>query len=246
MRMDDSRQSLVEHLDDLRQAILTSLAALLAAALAGYFMAPEVMGYLKRLLPVPNLVFFGPFDGFYLQIRMAVTLGMIMAFPVFVASTVWFIGPGLTVREKRVALYGGAAALALFIGGAAYALTITLPLLLAFLMTFSTPEMLPVVAGEDFMTFVLSFLIYSGLVFELPLFIFLLLYLDILSPRLINLHRKACFACLLSLTLFFAPGGDLLTQVLMALPLYVLFELAVVTAKYTPKYMSKIRGDYNV
>ncbi|MCX7781044.1 MAG: twin-arginine translocase subunit TatC [Negativicutes bacterium] len=244
--MDDKRQSLVEHLAELRQVIIASLAALALASLIGFWLAPGVMAIIVKPLPSAELVFFGPFDGFYLQIRLAVVIGFVLAFPAIVASWASFLSPGMTRTEKKAALYGGIAAILLFLAGAAYALRIVLPLVLSFLLTFSTPEMLPVVAGDEYLTFVLSFLVYSGLFFTLPLAVWLMVYFDILSPGLIQRHRRWCLAVLLSLALFFSPGSDLVTQALLALPLYLLFEAAILTARYFKNRLIKIRGDCHV
>ena len=222
-----------------------ALAAFILTTIAGYYLSPAAMEIIRRPLPLIKLVFFGPFDGFYLQIRLAIILGFVLAFPIIAAIIFGFISPGMTEREKKIAPYGVISALLLFMLGAGYALLVILPLLLSFLLSFSTPEMLPFVAGEEYITFVLSFMVYSGLAFTIPLLIFVLSYLDILSPILISRHRHWCIALLLSLTLFFAPGGDLFTQALMTLPLYLLFELAVLLAKIVANYRINIRGEDN-
>ena len=243
--MEDTRQNLVDHLTDLRRAILTALTALLLATAAGYYLAPTAMEIIKRPLPPMNLVFFGPFDGFYLHLRLAVILGIVLSFPAVTACLFWFVGPGMTEKERRIAPYAVVSALLLFAAGACYALLVVLPLLMSFLLSFSTPELLPFVAAEEYLTFTLSFLVYSGLAFNIPLLIVVLSVLDILSPAQITRHRRWCVASLLSLTLFFSPGGDLFTQALMALPLYLLFELAVLLAKYVVDRRINTRGDEN-
>jgi sec-independent protein translocase protein TatC len=236
--MDSTRLSLVEHLTDLRRAIIAALAALTAASAAGYYMAPRVFAALKTVLPGVQMVFFGPFDGIYLQIRLAVTVGLILSFPVTVASAAWFVSPGLRDEEKRFVKAAGAASIALFAAGVSYALFVALPMVMTFLMGFSTAEMTPFIAAEEFLSFVLSFVIYGGLVFQLPLFLFLLIRFDILSPALVASQRKLLAAVLTGLTLFFSPGGDLAVQILLAVPLFLLFEGAVLLARL-------LRGRHN-
>lgn len=229
--MDNARLSLVEHLTDLRQAIIAALAALTAATVAGYFLAPAVFAALKTVLPGVQMVFFGPLDGFYLQLRLAVTIGLILSFPVTVASAAWFVAPGLREEEKRLAAAAGVAATVLFAAGVSYALFVVLPVVMVFLMSFSTAEMTPFIAAEEYLSFVLSFIIYGGLVFQLPLFIFILLKTDLIPPALVGSQRKLLAAVLTGLTLFFSPGGDLTVQLLLAVPLFLLFEGAVLLAK---------------
>jgi sec-independent protein translocase protein TatC len=229
--VDDTRLSLVEHLTDLRRAIIAALAALAAATIAGYFMAPAVFAALTTVLPGARMVFFGPLDGFYLQIRLAVTIGLILSFPVTAASAAWFVGPGMREGEKRIAWVAGAAATVLFAAGVCYALFVALPYVLSFLMGFTTAEMTPFIAAEEYLSFVLSFVIYGGIAFQLPLVLFLFVRYDILSPALVGRQRKLLAAVLTGLTLFFSPGGDLVVQLLLAVPLFLLFEGAVLLAR---------------
>ena len=238
---DATRLSLVEHLSDLRRAIIISLAAFFAAATFGYYLAPSVFLVLKQPLPISNMVFMGPMDAIYMQLRLAVLAGIILAFPVILASAAWFIGPGMTAKEKRLTAIGGAIALVLFAVGAAYAYFGVLPPLIKFLYTFSTPETMPFVSGEEYMSFALGVIVNCGLVFQIPLLLFLALSIDILSPRLIAGQRRAVLLMLTGLTLFLTPGGDLVTQMLLALPVYLLFEIAVFAAGIVKKSFTNIR-----
>lgn len=239
--MDPTRHSLVDHLTDLRRAIICSLIAFALATAGGYFLAPTVLAIIKAPLPVNNLVFFGPFDGLYLHIRLALLIGFFLSSPVIAASLAWFISPGITGQEKKALTAAGTAVLLLFSSGVIYGFKVVLPWLLTYLVTFSTAEMLPFVAGEEYYTFVLSFLTYSGLAFITPLIVYLLVYYGFFSARLIHKHRKICLTLLLGLSMFFAPGGDLFTQALMALPLYLLFEAAVMLAKLVPLQGKELR-----
>ncbi len=241
--MDDIRLSLVEHLIDLRRAIVVTLAALTAATIAGYFLAPPVFAALKQVLPGARLVFFGPLDGFYLQIRLAVTIGIILSFPVTVGSAAWFVGPGLREKEKRTAWAASVAATVLFAAGVCYALFVALPYVLSFLLDFATADMTPFIAAEEYLSFVLSFVLYGGLVFQLPLVIFLLIRFDILSPALVASQRKLLAAVLTGLTLFFSPSGDLVVQILLAVPLFILFEGAVLLARVARGKRNSQRSD---
>lgn len=241
--MNQTRLSLVEHLTDLRQAIVTALSAFLTASAIGYYFAPLIFATLKQALPAVSIVYFGPFDGFYLQLRVAIITGLVIASPVIAASIVWFIAPGLYAQEKKALMAAGVAALSLFTLGVAYALTLLLPKVLNFLLAYATAEMMPFIAGEDYLSFVMSFLVYTGLAFNIPLLLFLLLKYNLLSPGIVTGQRKICLGLLTGLTLFFAPGGDLVTQGLLALPVYLLFECAVFVAGLVKKYSCHFGGD---
>lgn len=229
--MDDRRQSLVEHLTDLRQAILVALAAFAAATVVGYLISPPVFARLKAVLPAIQVVYLGPLDGFYLQLRLAVTIGLVLSMPVTTACLAWFVAPGLTRAEKLLAVKAGLAATCMFALGAAYTVMVALPVVMSFLLSFTTAEMTPFIAAEEFLSFVMSFIIYGGLLFELPLLLFLLVRYNILSPELVGRQRKLLAGFLTGLVLFFSPGGDLVVQLLLAGPLYLLFEGAVILAR---------------
>jgi sec-independent protein translocase protein TatC len=230
--VDTTRLSLVEHLTDLRRAIIVAIAAMAIAATAGYLIAPAAFAGLTAVLPGARVVFLGPLDGFYLHIRLAVTIGLVLSFPVTVASAAWFVAPGLREEEKWVAIYSAIAATVLFALGVAYALLVALPAVLAFLMSFTTAAMTPFIAAEEYLSFVLSFLIYSGIAFQLPLVLFILARFDLVSPALVGSQRKLLAGLLTGLTLFFSPGGDLTVQLLFAVPLFLLFEGAVLLARF--------------
>ncbi|EAX47185.1 Sec-independent periplasmic protein translocase [Thermosinus carboxydivorans Nor1] len=234
--MDQTRLSLVEHLTDLRKAIIVALLSFIIAAAVGYYLAPALFIALKKVLPVANIVYFGPIDGFYLHIRLAVLLGLVLAFPAIAASMVWFVAPGLYRQEKSILVIGGVVVVALFGLGAAYSLFVLLPRVMDFLLAFAPAGMMPFIAGEEYLNFIVSFLVYTGMAFNLPLFFFILLRYNLVSPSFVAGQRKACLGVLTSLALFLAPGGDLTLQLLFALPLYLLFEVALYTAKLIKKY----------
>jgi sec-independent protein translocase protein TatC len=229
--MDNTRVSLIEHLIDLRCAIIVPLMSVAVFCVAGYLVAPEVFLLLKAPLPVQNIVFLGPMDGLMVHLRLAFVVGLIFSSPVIIASSLWFIAPGLTDKEKKLAAYAGAVAVGLFITGICYAYYVALPLVLRVLLTFSTAGMMPYIAVEEYMTFVMGFLINTGLLLEIPLLFFLLMKSGALSAELIARQRRLCILVLTGTTLFFTPGGDLTTQALLALPLYILFEIAVLLAR---------------
>lgn len=230
--MDDTRLSLVEHLTDLRRALIAALAALLAATAAGYLLAPAAFAHLRAVLPgVQQVVFLGPLDAFYLQIRLAVTIGLVLSFPVTTASLAWFMAPGLHENERRFAAAAWLASTVLFTLGGAYAVHIALPAAVAFLMGFATAAMTPFIAADEYLSFVLSFIVYSGLAFQLPLLVFALIRYDLAGPGLVGGQRKMLAGLLTALTLFFSPGGDLTVQILLAVPLFLAFECAVLAAR---------------
>ena len=238
---DNRRLSLVEHLQDLRRAIMMSLAAFGLAAAGGYFLAPYLFLALKKPLPTVTMVFLGPMDALYMQLRLAVLAGLVLAFPVILYSVAWFIGPGMTAKEKNLTSICGALSLILFIAGVAYAYFVVLPALTAFLFTFSTPQTMPFVSGEEYLSFALGVIVNCGLIFQIPLVLFLALSTNLLNPRLIAGKRWAVLLALTGLTLFLTPGGDMLTQALLALPVYLLLEAAVFVAGIAKRYCVNIR-----
>jgi len=226
----------------LRQALIAALTALTLAVAAGFFLAPALFTQLRIVLPVAQVVYFGPLDSLYLHIRLAVTIGLVLSFPAMVACLIWFVGPGLRPGEKKLAIWAGLATTALFFAGTTYALFIALPPFLAFLMSFSTAEMTPFIAAEEYLSLVMSFVLYGGLAFQLPLVLFMLVNCDIASPGMIASQRKLLIGVLTGLTLFFSPGGDLAVQLLLALPLYLLFEAALAAAKMMRRNPISVRG----
>lgn len=231
--------SLVEHLSDLRKTLVYSLIALLVGSTVAYLYVNEIITYLKKPLPIKKLVFFSPVEAFMVNIKIALLAGLVLAFPVVLTSFAWFIAPGLTKKEKKLVTTLGIISSLLFILGIITAYFGALPFILKFLFDFTPEKMLPYVSINYYFSFILNFILVFGLSFQFPFLFFVLTLAGILSPRFFHKQRKYFLLFLISLSLILAPGADLITQILLFGPLYVLSELSVLIAGFLRKKRMK-------
>ena len=159
--------------------------------------------------------------------KLAVSVGVILASPVIVYQIWSFLSPALESHEKRAivpALYLG---LVLFAAGVAMAYFIALPISLRFLLGFLTEFMTPTIEATRYMAFVIKLLLGFGIVFELPVVILILSALGLVTPAFLRSRRRHAFVIITVLASFLSPGDVVAVTLLMMIPLVFLYEFSI-------------------
>ena len=243
--LDASRAPLLDHLIELRRRLLWSIAALVVAFGACLYVARDIL----RLLVAPlhmagqtELINTDVYGGFLVEVKVAFFAGMMLAFPV-IANQIWrFVAPGLYRKEKRALLPFLVATPVLFAAGAALAYFIAVPMALKFLLGFQgdlggvTQRALPDV--NSYLKFVMQFLFGFGLAFLLPVLLMLLEAAGIVTrTQLVAARRYAIVANFAVAALLTPP--DVGSMLLLALPLVLLYELALIGIRFTERSRAK-------
>jgi len=219
----------LEHLEELRWRIFRSLIAIGLGTVAGFIVVQQfgVMEILIRpvrpLLSGDGLAFFSPITPFFITLKLALVVGILLALPVVVHQVWAFLSPGLTKEEKRVivpSLYFG---LVLFCAGVALAYFMVLPLALRFLSTFQQDYLEAVYEVGAYLGFVTKLLIAFGVAFELPVVVMILSALGLITPRFMRDKRRHAVVGITVLATMLTPG-DLASTVLMMVPMMILYE----------------------
>jgi sec-independent protein translocase protein TatC len=243
--IDASRAPLLEHLIELRRRLLYCIVAIgLAFAVSMYF-SEAIFGFLaKPLLRAGQgtLVYTQIFEAFFVQVKVSFFAAMMISFPV-IANQLWqFVAPGLYRKEKKALLPFLLATPVLFLMGAAMAYYIAIPMALHFLLGFDgmvggvKREALPAIG--NYLSFVMQFLFAFGLAFLLPVLLMLLERAGIVTRKqLIGARRYAIVAATAIAAVLTPP--DLMSQVLLAVPLIILYELAIIGIWFTERARSK-------
>lgn len=224
---------LLEHLEELRSRLLKSLAAVLALAVVGYFVADPILAYLIR--PVGKVYFSGVAEAFTVKIKVALFFGLFAASPVVLYQVWKFVAPGLTARELRWVLPITAALTGFFIMGAAFCFFLVVPIAVQFLMAFGTDSLVPLISVSRYISFVGWMTLGFGVVFEFPVVVFLLGRMGVVSAAGLRARRKIIIVVILIVSAIITPSPDVFSQLLLAGPLYVLFELSVAVVAITGK-----------
>lgn len=228
-RQPGAEMTLPEHLEELRYRLLVSLAGLAGGFVVGWRVTPHLLDALEQR--AGQLVVVTPAEAFVTYLKLAFTVGLALASPVIVAQAWLFVVPGLYPHEVALAARLGPAAGVLFALGLAFGGAVIYPVAMRFLLAQAGPGVVPALSVSRFVSFLFGLVLPFGLVFEIPLVAYGAGRLGALGPA--SLARFRRWAVLLSFVVGAAlTPPDVVSQVLMAGPLIVLYELSIVAARW--------------
>jgi sec-independent protein translocase protein TatC len=227
----------LDHLEELRWRILKSLIALVVGVVAGYAVVRryDVVGLLKRpidpyLPPGQALIVTSPMDPFIITLKLAVAIGVLVALPVAMYQAWAFLRPALYDRERRVVLPTVLVGTLMFAGGAAVGFLWVLPLALDVLSGFVSGSMQQLITAQAYFGFALTVVIAFGAVFEVPLVMFVLIYLRMVSAAFLRRHRRAFILINAVASALLTPGDIIIMTAVVMIPLQLFYELSIVMA----------------
>jgi sec-independent protein translocase protein TatC len=215
--------SVIEHLEALRRALIVSLVAWGLTTLASFFISGKVIGLLISRAGIGHAIYLQPTGGVILQLKVALYIGLVIAAPVVIQQIWWFVSPGLHVHERRFILPLIVATIVFFAIGVAVAI-FALPIYIHVLNALAPPNTSYLPDISELIGFVLIMVIGFGIVFELPVILFVLGMLRIVNTRWLYKNRLWWFLGLGILANFLTPGVDPFTPLVMFVPLYIFFE----------------------
>ena len=229
---DAKRQTLVEHLEELRRRLWVCVISLLLFSIGGYFLAPRVIQWLKEPAGpfLPALAFFSPAEALMAHLKVALGVGACVSVPIFLYELWNFIRPGLTARERVMGFSFVVWGTLLFATGVVFAYWGLLPVSLRFLLTFGEGTLTPVISISHYLSFTAAVVLSCGVLFELPVLVFFLTRLGILSPKLLREKWRVAFLGIVTAAALLTPTQDVLTLLLMALPLLGLYGVSILVA----------------
>ena len=243
--IDESRAPLLDHLLELRRRLLTAFAALAVCfGICLYFARPIFAFLVQPLLRAGQgkLIYTQIFEAFFVEIKVAFFAATMLAFPV-IANQIWqFVAPGLYRNEKRALLPFILATPILFLGGAALAYYVAIPMALHFLLGFQgnlggvQQEALPAVG--NYLSFVMQFLFGFGISFLLPVLLMLLERAGIVTRKQLVGARRYAIVGAFAIAAVLTPP-DVGSQLLLAIPLVFLYELALIGIWFTERSRRK-------
>lgn len=222
----DKVMTLVEHLTELRFRIIISVAAIAVGTVVGFYAAPAVIDLLRAPLGRP-LVFTTLGGAFFVQLKIALMIGVAIASPVVLYQLWAFISPGLTSRERRLARPWIPLALIFLVLGVGVAYAI-LPLTVGFLLSFQRPGVIePLITLEAYIGFVTTMFLAFGLVMQFPIVLVLLSKVGIVSVERLRRGRRYVFVGIFIVAVVVTPGGDPFSPIIMAAVMYPLYEVTI-------------------
>jgi len=228
--VDDTRMSVIEHLEALRRALIISVVALVAATVGCWFFSNPALNWLLPHANILHAVVLTPTGGFMIRLKVAVYMGLVVASPIVFWQVWWFVSPGLHAHEKRLILPLIAATSFFFLLGVGFAL-FALPLIMRVLQGFLPTDISYLADADNFLSFVLGIIIAFGVVFELPVVLYTLGMLRIISTRWLYGHRAYWIVGLGLVANLMTPGADPLTPLIVFIPLYLFWEATALILK---------------
>jgi sec-independent protein translocase protein TatC len=233
--MDPKNLTFSGHLGELRRALTISGIAIVI----GFGVAVGFSDYLDRALrwPIAGLlpegtepVFLGIFEPIFYRLKLGLIGGILLASPVVFQQLWWFVSPGLTPRERRLALPFVFVATAAFLGGAAFCYFLILPQATAFAVGTMVEKTKLVLSMQGYLGTASSFVLAFGLVFETPVLVVLLAALGLVTTRGLTKVRKYVLVICFIVGAVITPTPDPFNQSIVAVPMYLLYELGVLGA----------------
>ncbi|MEX0766322.1 MAG: twin-arginine translocase subunit TatC [bacterium] len=232
--------TLIEHLEELRRRLLISIAAFLVGMIVGWLFVDRILGALIR--PIGHVVFLAPTEAFFVRLKVAALAGVFVSLPVVLVQIWLFVSIGLTRTERRYTLSLLPVSLVLFVAGALFAFFAILPVGVRFLLSYQTPDLVPMISVAAYTSFATSFVLAFGLVFQLPIVILFLARLGIVTSQSLAAWRRYAVLGIAVASAVLTPGGDLFSMVLMAAPTYLLYEASIWIARFVaPKSVERQR-----
>ncbi len=232
----DAEISIVGHLAELRSRVLTSLVTLIiTTATPFFFFGKQILSYITKpfydAVGSSKLQLFSLTEGFTLQLKASLIVGIIIALPVIVYQIWSFVSPAIDRAHRaflRNTIFTG---IFLFYGGAAFTFFFFTPYTIKMLLTFMPPEMGLTINASSYLSFLFFFCGAMGCIFEMPLVIMILTRLGIVSPETLAHKRKYAIVIIWIVAAIITPTTDVLTLILVAIPLMLLYEISIVVSK---------------
>lgn len=230
-------QSILEHLEELRKRILLSLGSIIVFSFLGYFLSDPVLRLLLSPIKgtIDSLYFFTPYEAFVVKLKISLVTGVVISVPLIITEIWLFIAPGLYKNERRIVLIGIFSSILLFATGALFCFFAIIPFALKFLLSFSSPSLKPVLSVGQYVSFISLFVISFGVAFNLPVFVAGAVRLGVLRAETLRKQWRLIVVLIFVAAAVLTPGPDILSQILLAIPLLFLYIICLWVAALLEK-----------
>ncbi len=221
---------LLEHLEEFRRRLIICLAALAVASLLCFCFSRQILDFLT--LPLKkhqdvSLYFQTPYEAFMVNVKAAVTAGILLSIPVWMTQVWYFIAPGLYDKERKTIIPLIFISLGLFLSGCAFAYYLVIPAGLDFLLAFGSQSLRPMLTIGPYVSFFLGMILACGALFDFPIVMIGLVKLGIVSADSLARSRKLAIVIIFIVAAVVTPSPDPLSQLLLVAPLWVFFEVSL-------------------
>jgi len=231
----DDRLTLVEHLDELRNRIIASGVFVLLAVVFCFWQNDVLLEIANEPLPRDlDPLTFSPTEPFFTTVKLSFYGGILIALPFLLYQVYAFVLPAFSPHEKKVVLPMLLAVPFLFIAGVVFAYFVVVPPALSFLLGFNSDAFNIEVRASEYYGFFITTLIGVGLLFQIPIGVLSVTRLGIVTPQQLAKNRRYAILTIAGVAMLL-PGTDPITMLISMAPLYLLFELSLLLARWFGK-----------
>jgi sec-independent protein translocase protein TatC len=235
----DEKQPFLSHLKELRDRLVRCIGALAIAFAFTYYFKEKIFAFLMnpfvRVMPAKSsFIFTGVTEAFITYFKISIVAALFVAAPVILYQFWMFVAPGLYEKEKRYVypfIFFGSIC---FACGGLFCYFVVLPYIYRFFVSYAGPYIVPMPELKSYMSLTLKMLIIFGVIFELPLVAFYLGKAGIINSKMLSSKRRYAILGIFILSAIITPP-DAASQVLLAIPLWGLYELSIIIIRFFGK-----------
>jgi sec-independent protein translocase protein TatC len=241
--MKKQEMQFVDHLGELRKRLIYTLIAFILLLSASFIYVKDIYSWLIRDLDY-NLAVLGPSEILWVYFIISGVIAIALTIPIATHQTWLFVKPALSKKERKTTLVYIPGLFILFIGGLSFGYFIVYPIVLSFLLSLSEGQFETLFTAEKYFKFMLNLTLPFGFLFEIPLIVMFLTSLGIINPMILSKARKMSYFLLVVIAIFITPP-DLISDILVIVPLLVLYECSVTLSKIVYRKKLKMQADKN-
>ncbi len=235
----DDKKPFMGHLEELRSRLVVCAIAVGVSFFITYFFSEKffkvLVAPLIKVMPAgEKLIYTGLAEMFMVYIKVALIAAVLLAAPVIFYEIWMFVAPGLYQKEKRFMLPFVISSTLLFVGGSLFGYLVVFPFGFQFFMGLSNEFVRALPSVGQYFSFSITLLFAFGIIFELPVVIFFLTKMGIVTPEFLGKQRKYAILLAFIVGAILTPP-DVMTQFMMAIPLVILYEIGIIVSKMARK-----------
>jgi len=256
MTENSKKQSLIEHLEELRMKVIICIIAVFICSAVSFPFSDDVINKMEddligKYMITPedtgnnttgacacsgiesgNVIVTSPMEGVITLFKVSIFMGIYLSIPIIIYQLFSFVSPALYRREKKIFILILPVSYILFTGGALFTYIVLLPFMMQFFMAFAAPVAASLFKLSELISFVVMMMLIMGIIFQWPLITAIFSKFGVLSPKLLSEKRRYAIVICFILGAFMT-DPTFITQIMLAIPMIILYEIGILTARLT-------------
>ena len=253
--LDEGRMPFLEHLQELRLRLRNASLVFMVAVVACWFWSKEIYAWLRvpledawaanpKLGPHAVMQFRSVVEPFWVYVSVALWAGVFVSSPAIFYQLWKFIAPGLYKRERRIGIVFALVSAVFFVGGAAFCYYLVLARMFTYLLAYADPSTQPALMLSEYFELTRNLMLAFGAVFELPLLIYFLAAVGLVTHRGLWKFNRWFIVLAFIIGAILTPSPDVVSQVMMALPMIALYNLSILVAYFVTRRRERAAAQF--